>query len=116
MASLTLGQISTPSSNFKSILEAALSHALTEYKKTTGRELLDHPLATEVQRCDSVDAILAIFQGQAEAFQQFRDGDHRLIKWISSVVGVLYTLSNTLGGVAGVVRPWGLVRDDSNTS
>ena len=105
MSSLTRGQISTPSSNFKSILDAALSHALTEYKKMTGKDLLDHPLVTEVQRCDSVDAILAIFRGQAEAFQQFRDGDHRLIKWISSVVGVLYTFSNTLGGVAGMVRP-----------
>ncbi|KAH9016801.1 hypothetical protein EDB84DRAFT_710558 [Lactarius hengduanensis] len=81
----------TPS-DFKSILDAAL----TEYKKKTGKELLDHPLAAEVQRCDSVDAILALFQGQAKAFQQFRDGDQRLMKWINPVVDVLFTFSATL--------------------
>ncbi|KAH9025577.1 hypothetical protein EDB85DRAFT_1893788 [Lactarius pseudohatsudake] len=81
----------TPS-DFKSILDAALS----EYKKKTGKELLDHPLAAEVQRCDSVDAILALFQGQAKAFQQFRDSDQRLMKWINPVVDVLFTFSATL--------------------
>ncbi|KAI9432706.1 hypothetical protein H4582DRAFT_1088189 [Lactarius indigo] len=95
MSSSTPGQ--TAPSNFKSILDAALS----EYKKKTGKELLDHPLAAEVQRCDSVDAILAIIQGQAKAFQQFRDGDQRLMKWISPVVDVLFTFSATLSeGVA----------------
>ncbi len=105
MSSSPPGQTSTSSSNFKSILDTALSHALSEYKKKTGNQLLDHPLATEVQRCDSVDAILAILQGQAEAFQEFRAGDQRLIKWISPMVDVLYTFSETLGGVAGMVRP-----------
>ncbi|KAI9432724.1 hypothetical protein H4582DRAFT_2132053, partial [Lactarius indigo] len=95
MSSSTPGQ--TAPSNFKSILDEALS----EYKKKTGKELLDHPLAAEVQRCDSVDAILAIIQGRAKAFQQFRDGDQRLMKWISPVVHVLLTFSATLGeGVA----------------
>ncbi|KAH9004810.1 hypothetical protein EDB86DRAFT_3240678, partial [Lactarius hatsudake] len=105
MSSSTLGQTSTPSSDFKSILDAALSHSLSEYEKTTGNQLLSHPLATQMKRCDSVDAILAILRGQAEAFQQFRDGDHRLMKWISPVVDILYTFSDTLGGVAGVAFP-----------
>jgi hypothetical protein len=82
-----------------------LSNALSEYKKKTGKELLDIRSPTEVQRCDSVDAILAIFQGQAEAFQQFRDGDQRLMKWISPVVDVLFKFSETIGGIAGTVRP-----------
>ncbi|KAH9074709.1 hypothetical protein EDB83DRAFT_2653268 [Lactarius deliciosus] len=105
MSSSTLGQTSTPSSDFKSILDAALSHALSEYEKTTGNQLLSHPLATQMKRCDSVDAILAILRGQAEAFQQFRDGDHRLMMWISPVVDILYTFSDTLGGVAGMAFP-----------
>ncbi|KAH9169472.1 hypothetical protein EDB89DRAFT_2073004 [Lactarius sanguifluus] len=96
MSSSTTGQTTTPS-DFKSILDAALS----EYKKKTGKELLDHPLAPEVQRCDSVDAILAIIRGQAKAFQRFRDGDQRLMKWIGPVVDVLFTFSATLSeGVA----------------
>ncbi|KAH9025584.1 ankyrin repeat-containing domain protein [Lactarius pseudohatsudake] len=52
-------------SEFKSIIDAALS----EYEKKTRKHLLGHPIATVLRRCDSVDAILAIFQGQAEAFQ-----------------------------------------------
>ena len=84
---------------------------MSEYKKKTGKDLLDHPLATEVQRCDSVDAILAIFQGQAEAFQQFRDGDRSLMKWISPAVDVLYTFSGTLGEGVSLVRLWDRIHD-----
>ncbi len=106
MSSSIPGQTSTPpSSDFKSILDAALSHALSEYKKKTGKELLDHPLATELQRCDSASAILAILQGQAEVVQRFTAGDQGLMKWISPVVDVLYTFSETVGGVAGMVCP-----------
>ncbi|KAH9040901.1 hypothetical protein EDB83DRAFT_1641333 [Lactarius deliciosus] len=83
---------------------SSIDAALSEYKKT-GKELLDHQLAVGVRRCDSVDAVLAIFQGQAEAFQKFRAGDQRLMKWISPVVGVLYKFSETLGGVVGTAFP-----------
>ncbi|KAH9061945.1 hypothetical protein EDB87DRAFT_1821506, partial [Lactarius vividus] len=101
MSPSTSGQTPTPSSDLKAILDSALS----EYKRETGKQLLDHPLAAELQRCDSVDAVLAIFQGQAEAFQQFRDGDQRLMKWISPVVDVLFTFSGTLSEIAGVAFP-----------
>ena len=103
MSATTPGQL-TPSDNFKSILDPALSHALTDYKKKTGQDLLDHPLATQVQLCDSVDAIKAIFQDQAEAFQQFKDGDQRLMKWIIPVVDILYKCSTgPLGDAASTV-------------
>ena len=84
----------TPSSDLNSILDAALS----KYKKKTGRGLLEHPLAAEVKRCDSIGAISAMLQGQAREFQQFRDGDQRLMKWIDPMVDVLFTFSETLGG------------------
>jgi hypothetical protein len=106
MSSSTSGQTSTtPSSDFKSIINTGLSRALSQYKNKTGKPLLDHPLAAELQRCDSVDAIKAILQVQAEAFQQFRDGDKRLMKWINPVVDVLSAFSNTIGGAASIVRP-----------
>ncbi|KAF8257642.1 hypothetical protein EI94DRAFT_1270084 [Lactarius quietus] len=86
-------QMSTPLSSFKSILDEALS----EYKKNTGIELLDQPLASEVQHCDTVAAVLTILQDQAKAFQQFEDGDQRLMKWIGPSVQVLFAFSGTLG-------------------
>ena len=93
-------QTSTLSSDFKLILDTALS----EYKKKTGKELLDHPLATDLKGCDSVDAILALLRGQASAFQQFRDGDQRLMKWIGPLVEVLFRFSATLGAGVSLVR------------
>ncbi|KAI9454220.1 hypothetical protein BJY52DRAFT_1225194 [Lactarius psammicola] len=102
MSSSTPGQTSTPSSDFKSIFEAALS----EYEEKTGKRLLDHPLATEVQGCGSVETILAILRGQAKEFQQFRDGDQRLMKWISPSVHVLFTFSATLSEGVAFVRLW----------
>ena len=102
MSSSTAGQTPrTPSSDLNSILDAALS----EYKKTTGGGLLDHPLAKEVKKCDTIGAISAILQGQARQFQQFKDGDQRLMKWIDPMVDTLSTFSETLGGVASIVRP-----------
>jgi hypothetical protein len=105
MSSSTSGQPSTSPSDFNSILNAGLNRALVEYRNKTGKPLLDHPLAAELQRCDSVDSIKAIFQVQAEAFQQFRDGDKRLMKWINPAVDVLSAFSDTIGGAAGIVRP-----------
>ena len=96
----TAYQTPSTSSNLKSILDTALS----EYKKKTGTGLLEHPLAEEVKQCDSIGAISAILQGQAREFQQFRDGDQRLMKWINPMVDILSTFSETLGGVASTVR------------
>jgi len=68
-------QTPASSSQLKLILDAALS----KYQKKTGKNILSHPLAVELQRCGSVDAILAKLQGQAEALEQFRGGDRRLM-------------------------------------
>ncbi|KAH9034086.1 hypothetical protein EDB85DRAFT_1948825 [Lactarius pseudohatsudake] len=88
-------------SRFKLILDAALS----KYQKKTGKNIISHPLAVELQRCSSIDAVLAILQRQSEAFEQFRGGDRRLMKGIGLSVHVLYALSATLGEGAGLVFP-----------
>ena len=102
------GQSYNPSSsNFKSILDAALSN----YKEITGNELLDHPLAAEVQKCDSVDAMLTILQGQARAFKQSSTVEQGLLKRIIPVVKIVSAFSDTLGTVAGTVRSQDQMRD-----
>ncbi len=95
-------------SQFKPILDAALS----EYKKKTGKDLLDNWLTKELQSCESVEAVLDIIQHQAEAFDKFRGGDKKLMKWIGSSVHVLYTISATLGEGIGMVRIRKTHRDD----
>jgi hypothetical protein len=92
-SSLQMSIDSIEPSNLKQILDAALS----DYKKTTGNELLDQPLATEVQRCDTVNDVLTILQDQAKELQQFKDGDHRLMEQIGPLTQVLFAFSGTLG-------------------
>jgi hypothetical protein len=88
------------SSHLKSILEAALS----DYKAKTGNDLTNISLAKELQGCESVEAVLDIIQREAKAFDKFRDGTKRLMKWIGPSVNVLCTISATLGQGVGMVR------------
>ncbi|KAH9016474.1 hypothetical protein EDB84DRAFT_1630582 [Lactarius hengduanensis] len=94
-------QIPASSLQFESIISAALG----EFKKMTGKNLLDDWLAKELQSCDSVEAVMDIIQGQAEAFDKFKNGGSKLMKCIRSSVYVLYTISATLGDGVGAVVP-----------
>ncbi len=85
-------------------VELILGAALSEYKKQTGRTLSDDGLSEKLQTCDSIDDVLAIIQQQAEAFDKFRGGDRRLMKWIGSSVDVLYKISDALGESLNLVR------------
>ena len=75
--------------NFDTVFNAALA----EYTKQTGKDLRNHPLISEIDSCDSADSILHIFEEQAEAFDEFREGDTKLFKWLGPVVRVLHALS-----------------------
>ncbi|KAH9958651.1 hypothetical protein BJV74DRAFT_800005 [Russula compacta] len=77
------------SSNFESLLTAALA----KYTKQTGKDLINHPLASRIDNCDSPDSFLVIFQEQAQEFSEFKNGDHKLIKWLQPIVNGLHTLS-----------------------
>jgi hypothetical protein len=100
-------QTATSSPNFKSMLDAALA----EYKKKTGDDLLAHWLATKLQTCDSVDAVLDILRDQAKAFE--KSGDQKLMRWIDPLVHVLHTFSDALGDGVSLVRITNPIYDDS---
>ncbi|KAI0253332.1 hypothetical protein BJV78DRAFT_1152997 [Lactifluus subvellereus] len=79
-----MANVTDPSiSNFTSIFEAAAK----EYKGLTKKDLQIHPFAAQFDRCDSPGAVLGIFQNQAQAFDQLRNGDERLMKWLSATLG-----------------------------
>ena len=80
---------SSPLSTFETLFNTALE----KYAKRTGQDLRNHPLATAIDRCESPDDILAIFQAQSQAFDEFRNGDPKLIKWLRPVVNGLHTIS-----------------------
>ena len=81
------------SSNFQLIF----NNALKSYEKRTKNDLRAHPLAVELQDCNSPSKILAILHKQAQGLDQSLSGDDRWTKWLDPTVNVLYRLSETLG-------------------
>ena len=92
---------SSSSSKFKLILDAALE----AYEKTTKKKLLDHPLATQIQSCDSSVTILSVLQDLVQRFDRSRSSDERLRTWLDPTVNVLFAFSTILSEGVGLVIP-----------
>ena len=90
---------SSSSAYFQSIFNAALQ----AYDNKTKNNLLNHPLATELQSCDSPHAILAVLKDLVPQFDHRCTGDEILRNWLDPTVNVLYTFSATLSGGVGLV-------------
>ncbi|KAH8976755.1 hypothetical protein EDB86DRAFT_3017403, partial [Lactarius hatsudake] len=96
---LHLTTTASPQSDFQLIF----STALKAYEKQTKRDLLAHPLASQLQNCESLDSILSVLQSQVDDLDQARKSDERLTKWLSPTVAVLLAFSTTLGEGVGLV-------------
>jgi len=100
---------SSSSSKFKDVLDAALE----AYEKTTKNKLLDHPLASQLQSCDSSATILPVLQDLVQQFDRSRSGDERLRTWLDPTVNVLFAFSATLGEGVGLVIPKANISSES---
>ncbi|KAH9018462.1 hypothetical protein EDB84DRAFT_1581534, partial [Lactarius hengduanensis] len=87
------------SSRFQDIFNAAMK----SYQKQTKKDLIAHPLASQLQSCDATSAILAVLQDQVQEFDQAHSGDERLIKWLIPTVNVLYAFSAAVSEGVGLV-------------
>ena len=85
------------SSNFQSIID----NALDKYKKRTKNDLITHPLATQLQSCNSPTAILAVLQ---QLVQDSSSTDERWSRWLDPTVNVIYALSSTVAAGVGLVH------------
>jgi len=90
---------STSRSNFDSIFNSALQ----AYKKKTGKDIASHPLATELQSCDSPNAMLAILRRRVPSLDQPASSDEGIEKCLVPIVNVLYAFSATIGEGVGLV-------------
>ena len=90
---------SSSSSNFQSIFDASLQ----SYNNKTKNKLLDHPLANQLQSCDSPTAVLSVLQDLIQQFDQCRTSDERLKNWLNPTVNVIYSFSTSLGEGVGLV-------------
>ena len=81
------------SSNFQIIFD----NALKAYKDRTKNDLLTHPLAHQLEPCDSPDSILTILQEQVQEFNQSQRRNETWTRWLDPTVKVLHAFSETLG-------------------
>ena len=94
---------STSSSSSDSCFQAIFQAALKSYQKQTKKDLLTHPLAAQIQSCDSTTAILAILQDRVREFDKNNEGDERLTKWLGPTVNVLNAFSAVVSGGVSLV-------------
>ena len=90
---------SASSSNFRTIFVAAMK----AYEKKTKTDLLTHPLATQLQSCNSPSDILAVLQDKVNDFDKARSNNERLYTWLNPTINVLYAFSATVGQGVGLV-------------
>ena len=92
---------STPTSSphFRTIFVAAIN----AYEKKTNTDLFKHPLATQLQSCNSSGDILAVLHDKVYELDESRSYNERLSSWLGPTINVLYAFSVTLGQGVGLV-------------
>jgi hypothetical protein len=93
------GQATSSTSNIQPIINAALA----DYAKMTGIDLSKNPFAATLEQSNSPDAILELYQGRENAFKEYRDGNRRLIRYLSPVVKVVQAFSVILSEAVSVM-------------
>ena len=84
------------------LFQAILDKALDDYREQIGVELDKHPFADELQDRGSPDDILKLLEAKANAFRAYRNGNRKLLNWLSPVVQVINTLSGVIGQAVSV--------------
>jgi hypothetical protein len=90
---------SAPSSRFQAIFDAALK----SYQRQTKKDILAHPLASQLQSCDSTSAIRSVLQDQVKEFDRTCGDDEGMTKWLTPTVNVLYAFSAAVSGGVSLV-------------
>ena len=83
--------------------QAILDKALADYCQQIGVDLDKHPFADELRGRGSPDEVLKLLESKANAFRVYRDGNRKLIDWLSPVVKVVHTLSGVLGEAVSLI-------------
>jgi hypothetical protein len=78
--------------SFNAILQAASN----EYKTLTGQGLETHPFAAALEDYVSPNSVLNVFRKQARAFDTFRKGEDKLMAWLTPIVYIVFSISETL--------------------
>ena len=90
----------TPRTSAYSNFQVIFENALEAYKKRTKKDLRTHPLAAQLQDCNSASSILDLLEQQVQELNQSRRQDERWTRWLRPTVKVLYAFSRILKNVA----------------
>ena len=85
--------MSDQSGSSRSRLRVLFEAALDDYKRQTGIDLAEYPLAERLQDGNSVESVAAILRKQAQDFKKFREKD-KVLKSLKKVLTVLHKLSS----------------------
>ena len=87
------------SSHFRTIFFAAMK----AYEKKTKTDFHMHPLATELQSCNSSSDILTVLLDKVNEFEKIRGHNERLSSWLSPTINVLNAFSSVVSQDFGLV-------------
>jgi hypothetical protein len=94
------------SAHFQILFESALQ----AYEKTAGVTLAQHPLALQIQSCQSVDDINTLLQNQAQAITDLQ-ASNRIMKSVKKILSILVPLSTAATLTVPLVNQKTLVVD-----
>jgi hypothetical protein len=95
----SIGQAESSTSNFQLIVDAAL----TDYTKITGTDLSQTPFAITIQQSNSLETILQLLHEREKTFKEYRDGNRKLINFLTPPVKIFQAFSGILGQAVNVV-------------
>ena len=93
----------TLSSSSTSRFQFILHNAFQDYAKQTGVDLTKYDFANQFERCGSPDEVLMVLRDKAKKFKEYRDGNRKLINWITPVVQFVYVFARFLGETISIV-------------
>ena len=97
---MSSGQGTPPTGTFNYQL---IISALADYAEITGIDLSTNPFATVLEQSTNPEAILQLLQGRENAFKEYRDGNRRLITYLTPTVNVIRAFSGILGDAVSLV-------------
>jgi hypothetical protein len=100
---LTIMSMSRISPMSSSDIQSIFNAALQAYERKTKNKLLVHPLAAQLQSCDSPTTVLCILQDLIQQLDQRRSRGERARNLLNPTVNVLFAFSSTLGEGVGLV-------------
>jgi hypothetical protein len=83
--------------------QSVFNTALETYENKTKNKLLTHPLATQLQSCNSPASVVSALQELVQQFDQRRRSDERLRNWLNPTVEVLFSFSGLISDGVGLV-------------